>query len=252
MPSFARRFWPLWTLGVVGVLSLLLQPPHPALSRQLQQTGALSGEWLPLLALVNPLVLLTLMAAAGAALAHRVGLRSRLAGTASGGFPLQRAVMSGLVLAGLVVALDRLWLPYLGPEWTQVQALSDSVPPVARLAMGILYGGLAEEIMMRWGLMSLIAWALARLCQARSGNGGLSPLLAWSAVLVAALVFAAGHLPVLALTVELTPVVIGRTVVLNMLAGIAYGWLFWRQGLESAMIAHASTHCGFAILRMVI
>ena len=27
-------------------------------------------------------------------------------------------------------------------------------------------------------------------------------------------------------------------VVLNSLAGIAFGWLYWRRGLEAAMIAH--------------
>ena len=39
----------------------------------------------------------------------------------------------------------------------------------------------------------------------------------------------------------LTPALITRTIVLNSLAGIAFGWLYWRRGLEAAMLAHFST-----------
>ena len=31
------------------------------------------------------------------------------------------------------------------------------------LALGVLYGGLAEEVMMRWGLMSAVLFALTRV-----------------------------------------------------------------------------------------
>jgi hypothetical protein len=44
----------------------------------------------------------------------------------------------------------------------------------------------------------------------------------------------------MSLLVPLTPLVITRTVVLNGLIGIAAGWLFWKRGLETAMISHFS------------
>ena len=28
----------------------------------------------------------------------------------------------------------------------------------------------------------------------------------------------------------------------NTLAGLVFGWLFWRHGLEAAMVAHALAH----------
>jgi membrane protease YdiL (CAAX protease family) len=40
---------------------------------------------------------------------------------------------------------------------------------------------------------------------------------------------------------KLNPLVITRALVLNGLGGLAFGWLYWKQGLESAMIAHLST-----------
>ena len=39
-----------------------------------------------------------------------------------------------------------------------------------------------------------------------------------------------------------------RVVSLNALAGLFFGWLFWRYHLEAAMLAHASAHVGFALL----
>jgi membrane protease YdiL (CAAX protease family) len=39
---------------------------------------------------------------------------------------------------------------------------------------------------------------------------------------------------------KLNPLVITRALVLNGVGGLAFGWLYWKQGLESAMIAHFS------------
>jgi membrane protease YdiL (CAAX protease family) len=38
-----------------------------------------------------------------------------------------------------------------------------------------------------------------------------------------------------------------RILLLNALAGLVFGWLFWRRSLECAMFAHASVHVVFAI-----
>jgi membrane protease YdiL (CAAX protease family) len=38
----------------------------------------------------------------------------------------------------------------------------------------------------------------------------------------------------------LTPALIARALILNGIPGIAFGWLYWRRGLEAAMVAHFS------------
>lgn len=63
-----------------------------------------------------------------------------------------------------------------------------------------------------------------------------------SAIVVTALLFGAGHLPALSLTVGLTPLLLVRTLLLNALAAVAFGWLFWRRSLEAAMIGHGAAH----------
>jgi membrane protease YdiL (CAAX protease family) len=70
----------------------------------------------------------------------------------------------------------------------------------------------------------------------------------WSATILAALVFGIGHLPAVAALVPLSAALVARTVTLNALGGVVFGWLYWRHSLEAAMLAHGAAHIGFALL----
>lgn len=254
LPGFWRRLAPVWALGVLGILALALQPlPAPLLAPD-APTAGLTPVVLRVLVLVQPLLLVTVAAAVGAGCAHRVGLRSRLAGTAARagfGAVLARAAALGLLLGLALAAADRWWLTDLGEAAARLQAATLPLPRA--LAIGLLYGGLAEEVMLRWGLMSLLAWLLLRLHRPTGSprEAVLTPAMAAVAIGSSALAFAAAHLPALASMVPLTPDLAARTMVLNGLAGVLYGVLFWRQGLEAAMAAHAATHVGLAAWRAV-
>ena len=63
----------------------------------------------------------------------------------------------------------------------------------------------------------------------------------WFAIVLAAVLFGSAHLPAMtAVGVPMSVLVISRATVLNGIGGIAFGWLYWKRGLESAMIAHFS------------
>ena len=57
---------------------------------------------------------------------------------------------------------------------------------------------------------------------------------------MAALLFGVGHLPITSELITITPLVIFRALLLNGIGGVVFGWLYWKKGLESAMIAHFS------------
>jgi membrane protease YdiL (CAAX protease family) len=60
---------------------------------------------------------------------------------------------------------------------------------------------------------------------------------------VSALAFGAGHLPAAAAAVgRLDPATVGYVLAFNGAFGLVAGFLFWRRGLEAAMIAHALAH----------
>ena len=112
----------------------------------------------------------------------------------------------------------------------------------------LLYGGIVEELLLRWGIMSLFVWLAWR----RERRAPAGPVLvrldgSW---LRPPLLFAAGHLPVLHLLIPDPPAwLIGLVLAANALPGMLFGWLFWRRGLEAAIGAHALAHLfGWAAL----
>jgi membrane protease YdiL (CAAX protease family) len=105
----------------------------------------------------------------------------------------------------------------------------------------VLYGGITEEVLLRWGLMTAFTWLAWRFFQGK--RGAVRPGLTWLALAVSALLFAVGHLPAAAYFIgALTGPVVFFVIGLNTTFGLLFGWLFWRRGLESAMVAHAMTH----------
>lgn len=93
---------------------------------------------------------------------------------------------------------------------------------------------IGEEVWLRLGAMTIIAWVLARA----RGLHELTPRITWIAIAVSALAFGAIHLPQLAAAGAATSIGIIATMLGNTVVGIACGWLFWKHGIISAIAAH--------------
>jgi hypothetical protein len=183
------------------------------------------------------------LAAAGAATAPRVGLSapwfaavahdpSRIAAEAAAQLP--QALLVGTVSAAAFLGLYyRVFRPRLTPH--QVQR-TESLRMELGLAGRVLMGGVAEEVMFRWGVMSVLAWAIAAM-----GVGSVPAI--WIAIVVSGVLFGLGHLPgAVAVGVPLTRTLVVMAIVLNLLVAVGFGWLFWRSGLLAAIVAHALVH----------
>jgi membrane protease YdiL (CAAX protease family) len=109
--------------------------------------------------------------------------------------------------------------------------------PAWQTLLASLYGGVTEEIIMRLFLMSFFIWLSLKIT--RSNTPSTTSIL--FSILLAAVIFGLGHLPITASLTQLNTMVITRAVVLNGVGGIVFGWLYWKKGLESAMIAHFTT-----------
>lgn len=253
--QFGKTFLALFALGFIGVLTLI-----PTVIDQLEllppELAALPAPLAVALSLVNVVILLALPVAIGTLVAHRVGLRSLVAEKVRRGKPIwpelrpyiPMAFIAGIIFLVVVVGLDALIDPFADAEHVIETAAEANL--FLQLLLGVFYGGIVEELMLRWGVMSLLVWIGWRLLQ--RGQGRPRPALIWTAIVLAALLFGAGHLPALASMVALTPLLIIRTILLNALGGLVFGWLFWRYSLEVAMVAHASFHVGLFILNGVL
>ncbi len=106
----------------------------------------------------------------------------------------------------------------------------------------ILYGGIIEELLLRLFLMSLIAWVLFRVFVRKKESESIPSWIYIVSIILAAIIFGLGHLPVTAQTIGLSTPIIIRAIVLNGVAGIGFGYLYLKIGLSHAIYAHALTH----------
>lgn len=107
----------------------------------------------------------------------------------------------------------------------------------------ILYGGFVEEVMLRLFFMSLIAFAIWKLFLEDRYKYSIPTAVLVIANIVAALAFAAGHLPATMVTFgELTPIILIRCFLYNGGLGLLFGWLYRKYGIAYAMMGHALCH----------
>lgn len=105
--------------------------------------------------------------------------------------------------------------------------------------LAMFYGGITEELMVRLFAMTFIVWLLAVITKRQAGNIPTSFYII--GILGATLLFGLGHLPAtLKVFGELTPILVVRGLFLNGLLGIFFGYLYYKKGLEYAIIAHLS------------
>lgn len=222
----------LGSLGLIGCASLLLapfellQPPelhYPALAFRA-------------LSLINPVILLLVFGGLGTWLAPRTGLDAPLIRAWLTGFPIaqifRRQFMPALAVGAAVAVVLISFAAISAPWFANTIAARFDIPLLPRL----LYGGATEEIICRWGLMTIFVWLFLK-----TRASGDFPYIAGATA--AASLFALGHLPMLFLLVG-TPsaVMIGAIILGNFVPGLLFGLLFWKRGLESAMMAHAIAH----------
>jgi len=113
-------------------------------------------------------------------------------------------------------------------------------PTIPYILAAVLYGGVIEEVMLRLFMMSLIAFLLHKLFGKKQEKPNAGILIASN--VIAAVLFAAGHLPATAALMGITPMIIIRCFLLNGGFGLLFGYLYRKYGLRYAMIAHGGCH----------
>jgi membrane protease YdiL (CAAX protease family) len=184
----------------------------------------------------------------GLLLAKRIGLglpilEAKLAGESVAARVkaiLLPSILSGIAASILIILLDQfVFAPGLMAQiGSAADKLQSAQPPAWQGLLASFYGGINEEILLRLFLMTLLAWLGKFINHTPEGRPTLAVL--WTANILAAIIFGLGHLPATAMLIPLTPLVIVRAIVLNGLAGIVFGYLYWTRGLESAMLSHFS------------
>jgi membrane protease YdiL (CAAX protease family) len=237
--TLSRKLFVLILLG--GTLSVLAVLPYAfSLQQDLLQSVPFSLPVLALLSLLQSTVLLAIASSLGLSFAKKVGFK----------FTILEQVLSGKsnaiqwkdflrlpIVLGIVTAIVIFFGDWLFKRaGVVIDAKYITEIPIWKRFLAAFYGGIGEEILLRLFLLSILVWIFGKITQSeaplsRSG-------LVWSAIAITSIIFGLGHLPATSMITELTPLVIARAIVLNGIAGLVLGWLYWKRGLEPAIIAH--------------
>jgi membrane protease YdiL (CAAX protease family) len=207
-------------------------------------SGVGSMQAMMLIAAAQAAVYAFLSAFIGLKLARRVNLRLNFAFDKNA---FVTAILIGLAVAFIITGSDR----FIFAQYLPAQVTQYVFSPVY-LTVGILYGGIVEELLLRLLVMTLLVLILWKLFARSKESKAIPSWIYITAIFLAAGLFAAGHLPITAQTLGLSTPIIIRCFVLNGIGGIGFGYLYWKNGLSYAMYAHASTHVFMQVLFMPV
>ncbi len=241
MRNFIKQYWKILLIftavGLVGGYFVSLYSfdsvPEEMLQEMLDQ--GFTKTLLALIGAVQSAGYGLILGAVGIILAKKVGLwRDTLYFEKK---PLLLTVVWA-VIGGLCLILPDFW--FFGNYSEAIRESYLVKPTIPYLLATVTYGAVIEEVMLRLFMMSLIAFIVHKLFEKDKEKTSVWVLVA--ANVIAALLFAAGHLPATATMMGLTPILVFRCFLLNGGFGLLFGWLYRKYGLQYAMLAHGGCH----------
>lgn len=234
-------------LGLIGVWSLVLST-IPLTGLPAEVLEAFSEEALRYFILINPAVFVLIATTVGILIYKKIGLSAPII---EGLFDkekrnyslkniLKKGIGLGLIAGASIMLLVTIFKPFLPTELANPGDLE------MHILTRVLYGGITEEILFRFGLMTLIAWIIFIISKKKNS------LVFWIAIILSALPFALGHLPIVFEMIEVPSLAVYIYIILaNSVGGVLFGYAYWKHGLESAFIAHMFAHVSMVTISLI-
>ena len=233
-----KKLWFLiFFLGFLWILSIFTVDFHLEKIVPAEKLAWFEKWQMSLLLMINPTILLTIATTIWVVLYDKMGFKlsifEKILGKNETKIDWKNIVFSwvfGWILAGILTVIFGFLMKNYLPESLFV---NNEMWIFARF----LYGGIFEEILIRFGLMTFLVWIFYKIFKKKN---------IWiygSAIIISSIIFGVGHLSVMKLLVwELSMIIIFYTIFGNFIPGLIFGYLYYKNGLEIAMIAHIVAH----------
>ena len=229
----------LFIIGFIGILSILtmkLPIPEETMKLLLEK---LTPDQIKLVILINPTIMLAIAIFIGVILYKKVNLKvpiieGIITGESSWNLIaiLKYGIIGGIIAGILITLISFIFYPFLPNEFIE---FGNNIKP--SLATRFLYGGFTEEIILRFGFMTLVVWIASKIIKSKKNS------IYWIGIFISSILFAFGHFPIAFQAVENPSTSLYAYILIgNSIGGIIFGWLYWKKGLESAFIAHIFAH----------
>jgi len=150
------------------------------------------------------------------------------------------SVFFGILVAIGKTILDRFifgsFVPPIMEQWKEVPLLLRAVIPFEQ--------GIGVEIIARLFWMTILVWIFYKI--QKPENNQPTSVGVWIPIIIIAILSTSGTL-----FWNSDTLVKIQAVVLTAIGGIVYGWLYWKKGIESAIIAHFSSGVLLVIISLV-
>ena len=240
----------LFVLGFLGVLTMLtITLPEGSFPEEMAQLPPIV---LKLLVLINPTIFLLIAVAVGIALFDKVNLKVPVISSLlkiehenSKTIFIQQlkyGISLGLLAGAAIMVIAGIYNLFISEE---LKAIDNQME--LTLAARFLYGGITEELLLRFGVMTLVVWIVFKLTK-RLNNTAY-----WIGIVLSTVLFAVGHFPVVFAAVSNpSTLLLSYILIGNSVGGLIFGWLYWKKGLEAAIIAHAFAHVAMVLIGSVV
>lgn len=229
----------VFTLCIPGIW---LMTKHTTKTLLENPENTLSKEKLTLILWVQTLVIVALCAGSGVYFGPKVGLTDPFLQRITGGELLLTNLSLQLVagtLAGIVCT--SVWIAcYYGFIRQRLDKESVLITEGLRHQLGlwtrVTSGGITEEVIFRWGLLSIVMWLLSLLISSES-------TVFWISIIGTGILFGLAHLPGnIAAGCKPSVMLVATAIMSNLWVSLFCGYLFWNYGLVAAMVVHILFH----------
>lgn len=231
----------LFFLGFIGILTILtMEIPIPENVKN-ELDSLFTPSQFKIFVLINPTIFLLIFVTIGTLTYEKINLKipvfEKIATKNNQEINYNEILKFGIfggILSGITLTL----ITYIFHN--SIPAELQNFQP--NILNRFFYGGITEEILMRFGIMTFIIWFFNLIFKNQKS------WIYWVGIIISSLLFGVGHLPIVKhLVPELSTDLIIYIVLGNSIGGIIFGWLYWKKGLEASMIAHIITHIIFII-----
>lgn len=152
----------------------------------------------------------------------------------------------GLLIGSFILLADFIFYRLGSP----LSFFTSELPSWYKGLIGSFFGGIGEEIIYRLFFMTLLVWLINLVVNNKEITP--KPWTIWAAIIIAAFLFSLAHIPVASALSEITMLVVVRGLLLNCIAGIGFGLLYWKKGLLFVMIAHFMADIALHVIAVLI
>ncbi len=240
----------LFMVGFAGIVSLLftnIPLPTEILNNLYKKFSIIQ---IKLLILINPTIFLLISIIMGIIFYKKVDFKlpifEKIVGINKDKINTKEIIKYGIfsgILSGIILSLiSVLSLYILGNEYAKIS--KEFIPS---FITRILYGGITEELLIRFGIMSFIVWSIYKVFKTKNN------IIYWTGIIISSIIFGFGHFGIILNLIPKPSILLLSYILLaNSIGGIVFGYVYWKKGLESSMISHIFSHISIVLITFVL